>query len=1120
MTDDLVKVAVRIRPMIQSELDKGSQTCLNVIPGQQQIHIPSAEKAFTFNYVFASDSSQEHFYNSAIKNMVSNIFEGYNVTILAYGQTGSGKTFSMGTNYNENDANCGIIPRAVHDIFEQIGLKKDWDFTVTVSFMELYKEQLYDLLSKKPRNQCAVDIREDVKGIRIVGLTEVPVNDTASTLQCLADGSLCRATGATAMNVQSSRSHAIFTISVKQEKKNEPDSAKFAKFHLVDLAGSERSKKTQATGERFKEGVNINKGLLALGNVISQLGENGNSSYVGYRDSKLTRLLQDSLGGNSVTLMIACVSPADYNIEETISTLRYADRAKKIKNKPIVNQDPHIAEITNLKKIIKELQSALYTSPDVNNGNSCPPEHQELVEKNRSLQRKLRGLTETLNSNLAEMVHMHELADLAEQSREQFKTSIAAILEDCENLLKEFDSDSSTMESQKTKLENICFKIMAIQKEQKEAIDKLVTYELSMECNNDLSTNSEILSNSIENPNIHNETYDLDEKHEEHTLQQAERVEDVQYINRQLAIKEELVSNLLKNSSQVAEYQKELDEMEQEIKTLHAEKDELLQQLKNVQANNASAKLAEARRKKVQELEKKIAELQRKCLEQNKVIKNKEKSDIQIKSLSNEITNLKQTKVKLIRSMRSETDKFNKWKRSREQELVKLKDQDRKRLNQINKMQAEHNKQKNVFRRKMEEAQAIQKRLKDALDLQKRATLRKEKTANAKDDIHAWVTQELEVLLSTVYAECTLNKLKKDKAVFAKQLAELQLQKESQPSQSNQAQISELMEFVELRNKQIKNLEQNIQESNQENRAKTRWQALSSMTDAKEALKTLFDITAAKGKDFSLLQSKYHDLEETVEKMKAQIEKYEIRESNSKLRKKDLGLPEQRDDLLDDSEKDTQIEQLKQQVEEYKQKIDILENRILTEHNSNSKESRHNRNPKPKPKPLTDLYETSFGFTDESIINDDDDENDPDWTKTPLYNRIQKLEKTTKNVGKDITAVPMKRSFSGEVKCSCKTQCSSRLCTCRRNEVSCGNCNCDPNLCQNQFTENVRNDNFKKLDYKHIFNKHIFFSQTRRTLFTDVKTEQELENSEMKKPNNYHNKYNVKIVEKGIKKFF
>lgn len=150
------------------------------------------------------------------------LIPGYNVTILAYGQTGSGKTHSMGTNYSESNGNDGVIPRAVEDIFETIKLKEDWDYKVAVSFMELYQEQLYDLLANKQRNQCVVDIREDSKSIKIVGVTERTVTNSQETLQCLADGSLCRATGATAMNSQSSRSHAIFSISVHQQKKDDP----------------------------------------------------------------------------------------------------------------------------------------------------------------------------------------------------------------------------------------------------------------------------------------------------------------------------------------------------------------------------------------------------------------------------------------------------------------------------------------------------------------------------------------------------------------------------------------------------------------------------------------------------------------------------------------------------------------------------------------------------------------------------------------------------------------------------------------------------------------------------------------------------------------------------------
>lgn len=197
------------------------------------------------------------------------------MTILAYGQTGSGKTFTMGTAYDGHfDANVGVIPRAIHDIFKKIqkGSDLSTSFTTTCSFTELYQENLYDLLSTRPREQSICDIREELnKGIVIPGLTEIPIHSADQTTACLMRGSSGRAVGSTAMNAESSRSHAIFTINLKIVKENEKKTT-IAKFHLVDLAGSERSKKTKATGERFKEGVKINQGLLALGNVISALG--------------------------------------------------------------------------------------------------------------------------------------------------------------------------------------------------------------------------------------------------------------------------------------------------------------------------------------------------------------------------------------------------------------------------------------------------------------------------------------------------------------------------------------------------------------------------------------------------------------------------------------------------------------------------------------------------------------------------------------------------------------------------------------------------------------------------------------------------------------------------------
>lgn len=264
--------------------------------------------------MFAPEDTQEMIYENAVKSMVLKLFSGYNVTILAYGQTGSGKTHTMGTTFDGNRSDeMGVIPRAIDDICEMIASMPDHEFTVECSFVELYQEKLYDLLSQSSREQSIVDIRENDGKIVIQNLTERLVKTTMETTSCLMEGSSKRAVGATAMNAQSSRSHAIFTITVQKTPKADPASATIAKFHLVDLAGSERSKKTQTAGEQFNEGKKINLGLLELGKVISALGsEKQNNGHINYRNSKLTRLLQDSLGGNSMTLMIACVSPGLY----------------------------------------------------------------------------------------------------------------------------------------------------------------------------------------------------------------------------------------------------------------------------------------------------------------------------------------------------------------------------------------------------------------------------------------------------------------------------------------------------------------------------------------------------------------------------------------------------------------------------------------------------------------------------------------------------------------------------------------------------------------------------------------------------------------------------------------
>ncbi|CAL7949261.1 unnamed protein product [Xylocopa violacea] len=1033
MSEDTVKVAVRIRPLVKTEVEQGCQMCLQVVPGEQQIVIRNTDKAFTFNYVFAPSVGQEDFYNNAVKDMVKNIFQGYNVTILAYGQTGSGKTHSMGTNYVEN-GNEGVIPRAVQDIFDIIALKEDWCFKTTVSFVELYQEQLYDLLADKQRSQCIVDIRDDGKNVKITGVVEKEVINATEALRCLMQGSLGRATAATAMNANSSRSHAIFSLCIHQQKKDDPNTATTAKFHLVDLAGSERSKKTQATGERFREGVNINKGLLALGNVISQLGENGSTSFVGYRDSKLTRLLQDSLGGNSVTLMIACVSPADYNLDETLSTLRYADRARKIKNKPVINQDPKVSEINRLNKLVQELRLALV---DQEIKTSCPLEHQELETKNQSLQKKIRDLTEQLNTNLMGTVIMLERVELAEQAREKIQNDMTKILEECKELLNDLDKNSDKPDEFRTRLEALYFKILDIEKDQKERSEELRNHQISCDNGNTFTINNEEQVEHIPIDETHSPDSldDFDEKQEEHTLLQVKRHNEVQNINQELAIKESLISQLLKNS-QMIDYSKEIQDMEQEIKTLQTEREELLQALQNIQSSNVSSKLAETRRKKVQELEKKIAELQRKITEQDRIVKTKQKQDQQIKILSNEMHFLKQTRVKLIRQMRNESDKFTKWKVSKEKEVNRLKDQNRKQVNEVTRLRTWQSKQETVFKRKMEEAFAVNKRLKEALDLQKRAIIRKEKLRTNIDEIQNWVTQELEILESTVDAEYSLEKLMEDRASLTRMLDKLR-----NSSDVNETKIAELDEFLELRNTQITDLQQKIIESDQENRAHMRWQKVRTMEEAKAVLKMLFKRTAEERRKQFIKESEYNELMEKYTLVQSQLDECRIKAKERRMSRQ-LALNNthnvhENDDLC----------KLKEELELYKRKCQQLEQKV-------SSKVRDKENIRPKISKNVNVEEIEPD-ADDSIGEIDDIEKDPDWTQTPLFSRIQKLMNSTKDSSLNRTTV--KRTSDGEMKCGCKTQCATRLCTCRKHKMLCNsNCKCNEEHCKNREESEVK----------------------------------------------------------------
>ncbi|XP_010382323.2 kinesin-like protein KIF27 isoform X2 [Rhinopithecus roxellana] len=365
-----VKVAVRIRPLLCKEVLHNHQVCVRVIPNSQQVII-GRDRVFTFDFVFGKNSTQDEVYNTCIKPLVLSLIEGYNATVFAYGQTGSGKTYTIGGGHIASvvEGQKGIIPRAIQEIFQSISEHPSIDFNVKVSYIEVYKEDLRDLLELET-SMKDLHIREDENGNTvIVGAKECHVESADEVMSLLETGNAARHTGTTQMNEHSSRSHAIFTISICQVRKNveaAEDGSWYSpryivsKFHFVDLAGSERVTKTGNTGERFKESIQINSGLLALGNVISALGDpRRKSSHIPYRDAKITRLLKDSLGGSAKTVMITCVSPSSSNFDESLNSLKYANRARNIRNKPTVNFSPESDRIDEMEFEIKLLREAL-----------------------------------------------------------------------------------------------------------------------------------------------------------------------------------------------------------------------------------------------------------------------------------------------------------------------------------------------------------------------------------------------------------------------------------------------------------------------------------------------------------------------------------------------------------------------------------------------------------------------------------------------------------------------------------------------------------------------------------------------------------------------------------------
>ncbi|KAG4200343.1 hypothetical protein ERO13_A05G204800v2 [Gossypium hirsutum] len=842
--DCCVKVAVHVRPLIGDEKLQGCKDCVTVTSGKPQVQIGT--HSFTFDHVYGSTGSpSSSMFEECIVPLVDGLFQGYNATVLAYGQTGSGKTYTMGTGFKDG-CQTGIIPQVMNALFGKIeSLKHQIEFQLHVSFIEILKEEVRDLLDPTSLNKSdaaspntgkvhvpgkpPIQIRESSNGvITLAGSTEVSVSTLKEMAACLEQGSLSRATGSTNMNNQSSRSHAIFTITLEQMRKLNPVSGDgspndimseeylCAKLHLVDLAGSERAKRTGSDGMRFKEGVHINKGLLALGNVISALGDEKKRKegvHVPYRDSKLTRLLQDSLGGNSRTVMIACISPADINAEETLNTLKYANRARNIQNKPVVNRDPMSNEMLKMRQQLEHLQAELCAR-----GGS--DEVQVLKERIAWL--------EAANEDLC-------------QELQEFRSRCTIVDQ------RETDAQDGSPCSVKS--------------------DGLKRNLHSIESSDYQMGETMIAADSRE----------VDEaaaKEWEHTLLQNTMDKELHELNRRLKEKESEMK--LFGGDTIAlkhHFGKKIQELEDEKRAVQQERDRLLAEIENLSAGSdgQKQKVQDIHAQKLKSLEAQILDLKKKQENQVQLLKQKQKSDEAAKRLQDEIQSIKAQKVQLQHRIKQEAEQFRQWKASREKELLQLRKEGRRNEYERHKLQALNQRQKMVLQRKTEEAAMATKRLKELLEARKSSARDNTAIANGNGTngqtnekaLQRWLDHELEVMVNVHEVRFEYEKQSQVRAALAEELAVLKQVDEfaskglspprgkngfarasSMSPNARVARISSLENMLSISSSSLVAMASQLSEAEERERAFTnrgRWNQLRSMGDAKNLLQYMFN---------------------------------------------------------------------------------------------------------------------------------------------------------------------------------------------------------------------------------------------------------------------------------------
>uniref|UniRef100_A0A671Q562 Kinesin-like protein KIF21A n=1 Tax=Sinocyclocheilus anshuiensis TaxID=1608454 RepID=A0A671Q562_9TELE len=782
--ESAVRVALRIRPQLAKEKIEGCHICTFVTPGEPQV-VLGKDKAFTYDYVFDVDSTQDTIYANCTEKLIEGCFEGYNATIFAYGQTGSGKTYTMGTGFDVtiSDEELGIIPRAVGHLFKGIEQRRqtaaDQGRPVPEFKIRLYNEEVLDLFDttrdiEMRKQKSHIKIHEDASGsIYTVGVTTRTVSSEAEMMQCLKLGALCRTTASTQMNVQSSRSHAIFTIHICQvrvcapaeKQDNETDNqlansssemeefeTLTAKFHFVDLAGSERLKRTGATGDRAKEGISINCGLLALGNVISALGDRSKrSTHVPYRDSKLTRLLQDSLGGNSRTVMISCTSPSDQDFMETLNTLKYANRARNIKNKVVVNQDKASQQISALRTEIARLQMDLMEyrtgkrmvgEDGLESINDMFHENSMLQIENNNLRMRVKAMQEAIDAQGARLTQLlseqaNQVLSRAGEGSEEIGNMIQNYIKEIEDLRAKLLESEAVNENLRRNLTRVSSRPLFygssgtfspallgpdpsqetsdIIEIAKKDLEKLKRKEKKKK-----KSDREEGDGEEDEEEVEEEEMDAEESSDESDSDLDEQEDfqaDLANITCEIAIKQKLIDELENSQRRLhtlkQQYEQKLMMLQSKIRDTQLERDRVLHNMGSVEScsEDKTKRIKAEYEKKLSVMNKELQKLQAAQKEHARLLKNQSQYEKQLKKLQLDLADMKKTKVRLMKQMKEQQEKSRMAESRRNREIATLKKDQRKQEHQLKLLEAQKRQQELILRRKTEEVTSLRRQV-------------------------------------------------------------------------------------------------------------------------------------------------------------------------------------------------------------------------------------------------------------------------------------------------------------------------------------------------------------------------------------------------------------------------